>query len=245
MIRGGDNRLRIQMRIELGIVQMEMEDRPDGRRPKGHVSLLDYYEQQANGDAGFQLNSKMLEALRREGRQYYQRYLCCYHLGLFDLVVRDCQRNLRLFRFVRRHARRRREIWRFDQYRPYLHMMHSRALAMICLAGGDAPAALDCIDAGCEKIREFLREYGRLHREDECLELEFLRRWRDEIASNPDREHWISDSADESSKAARPAKSKIQELHSSLERAVRREDYERAAELRDLIRAIEGKNVSP
>ena len=40
----------------------------------------------------------------REGVQYYHRYLAAFHLQRYDLVVRDTERNLRLFAFVVRHA---------------------------------------------------------------------------------------------------------------------------------------------
>ena len=32
------------MRIDLGLLQMELDGRPDGQRPHGFESLLDYYE---------------------------------------------------------------------------------------------------------------------------------------------------------------------------------------------------------
>ena len=42
-----------------------------------------------------------------------------FHLQRHDLVIRDTERNLRLFAFVVRHATRQREKLQFDQYRPY------------------------------------------------------------------------------------------------------------------------------
>ena len=43
-IRGKDHRMKIQMRLDLGILQMEEEGRPDGKRPHGKDSLLEYFE---------------------------------------------------------------------------------------------------------------------------------------------------------------------------------------------------------
>ena len=43
-ILGADGSVRIQMRVELGILQMEAEGRPDGSRPYGCESLLAYYQ---------------------------------------------------------------------------------------------------------------------------------------------------------------------------------------------------------
>jgi len=37
-IRGIDGKIKIQMRLDLGILQMEQEGRPDGKRPHGKES---------------------------------------------------------------------------------------------------------------------------------------------------------------------------------------------------------------
>ncbi len=47
IITGDDGREKIQMRIDLGLVQMEMSGRPDGERPDGFESLLEFYEAKA------------------------------------------------------------------------------------------------------------------------------------------------------------------------------------------------------
>ncbi len=41
-ITGADDRQRLQVRIDLGVLQMEMEGRPDGQRPQDYESLLAY-----------------------------------------------------------------------------------------------------------------------------------------------------------------------------------------------------------
>ena len=44
MIRGDDGEPKIQVRLDLGVLQMNMEGRPDGRTPYGFPSLLEYHE---------------------------------------------------------------------------------------------------------------------------------------------------------------------------------------------------------
>jgi hypothetical protein len=44
IISGGDGEPRVQVRLDLGILQMGVEGRPDGLMPYGFLSLLDYYE---------------------------------------------------------------------------------------------------------------------------------------------------------------------------------------------------------
>ena len=66
---------------------------------------------------------------------------------------RDTRRNLILFKFVRDHAKNDRDRLRFDQWRPYVTMMHSRAVATPFVELGDFPTAVTAIDAGIRDIR--------------------------------------------------------------------------------------------
>jgi len=75
---------------------------------------------------------------------------------------------------VRENAGRQRDRVQFDQYRPYVTMMHTRAVGLSALAKEDHKAAIEAIDEGIEGIRGFLREY-EVENEAECMELAFLR----------------------------------------------------------------------
>ena len=44
LINGDDNTQKIQIRLDLGILQMNIDNRPDGQQPHGYNSLLEYYE---------------------------------------------------------------------------------------------------------------------------------------------------------------------------------------------------------
>ena len=44
MIRGEDGEPHLQVRLDLGVLQMRVEGRPDGHRPFGFDSLLEYHE---------------------------------------------------------------------------------------------------------------------------------------------------------------------------------------------------------
>ena len=72
-INGLDGKPKLQMRLDLGLLQMELTGRPDGATPHGHDSLLDYYEEQlrehkkTNGsELGFHLTSSECQSLRDE-----------------------------------------------------------------------------------------------------------------------------------------------------------------------------------
>lgn len=223
IVAGDDGRDKLQMRVDLGVIQMELEGRPDGLRPFGAESLLDHYEAEAGrpGRDDLPLDSDACAALMREGVQYYHRYLAAFHLQRFDLVARDTSRNLRLFAFVVRHAADRRDQVQFDQYRPYVTMMRSRALSAEAMNRDDHRGALAALDEGIEGIRTFLREYEQDEDPVNCRELSKLIRLRREI---------------EKSRPVGP----LERLEQQLELAVSLEDYEEAARLRDQIRRLKG-----
>jgi hypothetical protein len=233
VIAADDGRSLIQLRVDLGILQMEMDGRPDRLRPEGHESWLDYYEQRCLfheethlESSPFLLVEEDCVRLMREGVQYYHRYLSFWHLEMFDLCVRDTERNLRLFAFVRAHTQDDRQKLQFDQWRPYVLMMHTRATATPLLKQGQGEEAIRAIETGIESIREFLDEYHQGHRTEECVELVSLERWRDDLLSMEER------------LAASHPKSAIQILRQRMEAAIAVEDFEEAARLRDQIRKL-------
>ena len=240
VVPGDDGLGKIQLRVDLGILQMEMNGRPDGFRPEGFESWLDYYEHQqqtydeANLDAApFLIAEEDCIRLWREGMQYYHRYLSFWHLELYELCTRDTERNLRLFAFVRSHSRDERHKLQFDQWRPYVIMMHTRAVATPLLEQKIFDEGLRVIDTGIDGIREFLDEYNQSHRAEECVELVSLERWREDILSK-----------EECAAAARP-KSAIELLRRDLEATIAAEEFEEAARLRDKIRKLgENKHIT-
>ena len=42
-VTGDDGSEKLQMRIDLGLLQMNAQFRPDGKRPFGHPTLLDHF----------------------------------------------------------------------------------------------------------------------------------------------------------------------------------------------------------
>jgi hypothetical protein len=152
--------------------------------------------------------------------QYYHRYLSAFHLERYDIVERDTDRNLKLFAFVGSHAARQRDKIEFDQYRPYVHMMRTRARASQALKKSEYRSALKRIDEGIKAIRRFLADYQQEDGEQECAELQSLIRWRREV----EREQPMGP---------------LEKLEQQLELSVELEDYEEAARIRDQIRRLQ------
>ncbi len=222
-IVGLDGREKLQLRVDLGVLQMELTGRPDGRRPHGCESLLDYHRKraaraEARGDV-YELTPEQCAELQQEGIQYYHRYLSLFQIGDFEGVVRDTQRNLELISFVAEHTGREELSWALQQFRPYVLMMNTRARASILLNQGKFSEAIAEIERGREAIVEFLQKSNFPELVSKSAEIAFLDEWLEEV------------------KAKRPL-SKLEIMQREMEAAISKELYERAAELRDAIKLL-------
>jgi hypothetical protein len=246
VIEGEDGTRKIQLRLDLGILQMEFDGRPDGRQIHDTNSWLEYHKRRqkdhdaANPDgAPYLLEPEDCAELLREGVQYYHRYVCFWHLGFYELCARDTERNLRLFAFVRGHARHDRDKLRFDQWRPYVTMMHARAVATPLVELEQWDAAAGVVDAGIRGIERFLEEYNQVEQAPKVGELVFLRRWKEEITAKikardgeaPEVPNTLT--PDPVDRAA--------DLRAKIELAIVEERYEEAAMIRDELRRLESQ----
>jgi hypothetical protein len=226
-IHGVDGMPKVQMRLDLGLLQMEMNGRPDGVRPHGHESLLEYYEnqltehQKSHGtELGFHLNQSQCASLREEAVQYYHRYLSLFVLEEFSGVVRDTGRNLRLIDLCSKYADDEQDRLVLEQYRPYITMMHSRANASLLVSEKKYPEALEKIEEGLADIKEFFIRFGQEDAYKESSEVRVLKKFARDIRK-------------------KVPVSPLTRLQRKLEKAIKDERYEEAAELRDKITAMQ------
>jgi hypothetical protein len=249
VIEGEEGRRKIQLRLDLGILQMEFDGRPDGRRIHDEESWFAYHKRRqrdhdtANPDgAPYLLEPEDCAELLREGVQYYHRYICFWHLGSYELCARDTERNLRLFSFVRGHARDERDKLRFDQWRPYVTMMHARAVATPLVELEQWDAAAGVLDAGIRGIERFLEEYDAVERASQVGELTFLRQWKEEILTKIQEE---GGSKVEGAISAPQSIDRATELRTQIKLAVDEERYEDAAMLRDELQRLDKEEKRP
>ena len=216
---GRDGREKVQMRLELGILQMEADGRPDGERPRGLESLFEYHLEASRAvgpGARYRLTPDDCLGLRHEALLYYHRYLCCFCIGDFERMERDTARNLAVFDFVRDHAETPYDRESMEAYRPYVLMMQARARAGLALRDEHYARALAVVDQGIAAIESLP---GPAHGEAEPVgadEVEALRDLAGEIRRNT-------------------PPTRLARLEAELQAAVEREDYMAAARLRDLI----------
>jgi hypothetical protein len=228
-IVGADGQEKIQLRLDLGMLQMEASGRPDGQRPNGHESLLAYHEyllqkhtEESDGEDDFFLDEADCEMLRAEGVMYYHRYVAEFVLGDYERVDRDTMRNLRLMDFCRKYARDDSDKFILEQYRPYVIMMRTRARAQHALDNSRLKAALAAARKGIVDIEAFYDAFGSDKVMAHSGELAVLKALEKDI---------------ESKIPVDP----IQKLRDQLTRAIEAEQYEHAAELRDRLQSMIGQ----
>jgi len=225
--KGRDGLEKIQLRVDLGILQMHVDGRPDGKRPFGHDSLFDFFlhklEQHRleneGEDAGFKLSAEDCARLQQEAIQYHHRYICFLELGDFERVLRDTERNLGLFDFAQEHVDIPETAWPLQQFRPQLLLMQTRAKGTLALQDMKFREAISAIEDGMEAIRSFFHTHARTDLLPQNPELMSLEAWLAEVHSK------------------RPL-SRREQLERALDEAIQKEDYERAAEVRDALKKL-------
>lgn len=220
-IEGADGRPKIQLRLDLGILQMELEGRPDGQRPRGAETALDHHLTRAKTTRGsYVLDGDDLAELQQEAVQYYYRYLARFNLRDFPGVIADTQHNIDLFNFVTAHVEEDDIAWDFLQFMPYVLMMNARAKAEWLADNGEREGAVAAALAGAQKIDEFWKEQGDDDMEGDCFEAVFLRDLATSIRESKPR-------------------GAAESIRDELAHAVRTENFERAAKLRDDLKRLE------
>jgi hypothetical protein len=231
-ITGADGREKLQLRLDMGVLQMEVLGRPDGHQPDDAESLLELHKERAREQgADFKLTAEEVGELQAEGIQYYHRYLAFFQLQDWAGVVRDTKRNLDMFSFVSKHSPDEELAWTVEQFRPYVLMMNTRAKANLALEKQDVEAAVALVQKGIGAIEKFLRDAGRDENDGDNAEVSGLKEWLKELRKAAPAS---------TAKAPKPL-TLLEQMHRDMEKAVRAEQYERAAELRDAIRALQEK----
>lgn len=225
LITGEDGESRIQVRLDLGILQMFTNGRPDGQRPNGFDSLLEYHESRldaaAAGDEGkrFSLSEDECDEIRSEAVQYYHRYMALLVLEDYEGVVRDTTRNLRVLDLCAQHAETEGDREALEQFRPYITMMRAQAMARQALKDNEPKAALNAIDDALESLRQYFAEAGEPDLYEQSGEVQMLRGMREALVPKL------------------PVSQKT-ELKARLAKAIEQENYELAAILRDELRLL-------
>lgn len=224
-IRTAAGREVLQVRLPLGIEQYEINGRPDGKRPQGCESWFRVFQKKAQTfGREFLLDEKECELLQNEGVLYYYRYLLFFQIGEYALCARDTARNLRLLDFVSRFAPGKESSEGLEQYRPYIVRMNIMARALNLLQDKkDVRAAVRLLRHGVAVIRQLPSLEGNsvfdFERDRSVKSLRDLLRQLE----------------------AQLPVSKKDVLKKQMQEAISREDYEKAANLRDQLKKMVGE----
>lgn len=212
--RARDGRQVIQMRIEMGLLQMELTGRPDGERPGGFDTYFDWIKSQAAGRDTMVLTEEQCLEVDREFLQFYHRRICCLALREFDRAVADADHTLALMDFVAEHSPDEQWTLSHQRYRAFVCFHRTQAAALAILERSGAEPAIEEINTGLELLRQI---FADLQREDRSEEDELMGQLQ-ELKESLRKEYHVG-----------------RTLAEQLAEAVAAEEYERAARLRDEI----------
>jgi len=228
--KGQDGRSILQVRTPLGIEQYELDGRPDGARPHGLESALDYHLQRLHAaktdgrGSRFELGQRDCAELFNEGTLYYFRYVRFFQLKDWVRTVRDTARNLQVFDLVHRYARREEDRQYLEKWRPYILRVSATAAVMLELEKNAYDRASRLAEEGIQKIQELTELEDETFSFERERSLHSLRELVEQIQKN------------------RPV-SELERLERQLQRAIDRQEFERAAQLRDKIRSLRNQQI--
>jgi hypothetical protein len=213
--------------VDLGILQMEIDGRPDGRQPHGFDTLVAYqqsrlkrYVEQNGSSIGFMLTSEECAALRSEALQLYHRYVALFAVREFSGVLRDADQSLAIFDLCRDFGESEHDRNVLEQFRQQVITTRTRSEAELALAGKRPKDALAALDHGLEQLRVVYDDAGLSDRYDRANEVQLLRGMRDVLVP-------------------KLPSSQRAELLERLRAAIDAENYELAAILRDELKLMQ------
>lgn len=188
-VAGDDGNDKIQIRINLGILQMEAEGRPDGKTPHSSESLLEYYDSiieefggpDRDGD-GFALTRRDMRDLDDELMQYYQRRVCFFALEDYRYARRDAEHNLKLMDLIKKYCTNSDYVESHERFRPFIMMERARAAGLESIDTGNYADAMRQVGSTIGQIERFHMERGVSEYEmQKSRELIILKKWRNQI----------------------------------------------------------------
>jgi hypothetical protein len=217
----------LQVRIELGVLQLEVSGRPDGLRPHGCTTYLDYLRHSAASrgqmpggkSPSWVMSTHQCSESDREFIQFYHRRVAWLALRRYDKAIQDADHTLALMDFVRRHGTEPDYIASHEQFRGLVLFHRAQAATALALERRRPEEAIDALRDGVDRLNAHQNTWWEEHDSSESPNptlSEQLRSLEQEIRKNFAVEKTLREQLDE---------------------AVAKEDYELAARLRDRIRA--------
>lgn len=209
LVRCADGRTVLQVRLELGVLQMETSGRPDGR-----PSLV---EDPAPAPAG-RWSPDFAAAVRLEVVQFEQRAVAFLAVGEPVAAVCDAEAALARLELLAGHGPEEEGEWAIARRFSVL-VLRTRAASAAAIRDARPRDAAGAIDTGLALLREAAAEAGIGDAFEKLADVRALRAMRDSLLP-----------------ALPPAERA--ELEARIRAAIARENYELAAILRDELRRL-------
>lgn len=213
VVQTEEGRSILQVRLEMGIIQMERDGRPDGR--VGFDAVL----QLRDAAQAEPLSAEACAAIREEANQFHQRAVALVAVEDFARSVADSRHAMEAAVLMRDKAQRPEDRAAGAAPIPALIVLRSRAEASGALRVRDTRTAIAAIDAGLIELRSVFHDRGGLAAFERSGEAAVLRAMREMLVP-------------------RLPSSQRAELEERLKAAVMAENYELAAILRNELRQI-------
>jgi hypothetical protein len=223
---GSDGAELIQLRIPMGLLQLNPEGRPDGIRLEGHSSALAWLRDLVEHKSA--VTKEQWYELDREIMQYYHRRIALLSIaeserreGLqkraatdYARIVSDADHNLAIMDFIKQHNDDQEFIETHEQYRAFVLGHRALAAAYYWLCREEPEEALSATQGGMERLRRSYEERG----DTDVMQRDQTATRLVRLAEQIRKEHAIA-----------------RTLHEDLSEAVEKEDFEKAAQVRDAI----------
>jgi hypothetical protein len=214
LVRAGDGREVLQMRVEMGVLQLETTGRPDGTQPGGAATYFEYLSELAGQDAHepLVLSPEQCNEADREFMQFYHRRICWLALREFRRAANDADHTLAFMDFVREHSPAEEWTLSHDQYRPFVLFHRTQAAALATLEEAGPRAAMQELNRGLDRFHDLFAQYDAEDQFDEDDLVQRLHELRETLREQYDLKPTLAE---------------------QLDAAVANEQYELAARLRD------------
>lgn len=212
LIKGKDGRDVIQMRVDMGVLQLETTGRPDGESVEGFDTCLEQLQDLHLNKSNHELTEQQCMDVDREFMQFYHRRICWLRLQYYHRAVMDADHTLRLMDLCELLSPDEEWTGAHEQYRPFVLFHRTQADALGTLEESSAEEAVQAINAGLETMRRFFEKHdAEEHFEEDELVVRLT-----ELRETLRTEYDVGKT-----------------LKEQLSAAVEQEQYELAAQLRD------------
>jgi hypothetical protein len=230
-----DGETQLQIRLDCGILQMFLDGRPDGQRPHKCQTMLEYMERTisttSKSDKAKKFTRREWTELDREMTQYYHRRVGLLTVArnaqeidknmdlaasCYRRAVRDAEFTLQAMDFIHEHCDDDEFVEIHERFRPFVLWHRTIAMTQQKILDNDFDLAIEQVKMGMGNIAKVYEDHGLakwLKHDPSMLELK-------QLEKQIRKRYNIKATLDE-----------------QLQEALANENYEKAADIRDQLKA--------